>query len=387
MGNINVLAAPWMTQNRAPISAPFTGKTDNRPCKSEDRVNVNICGMRYEVPAVILAEHPDTLLGDRVKMWEFYDPCRNEYYFDRNRTCFESILSYYQSGALHRPQNVPLRSFVAESRFFQLDKAALLQICEEEGFQKEEPARLPKNTFQKKLWLFVDNPDSSFGAKLFSLVSLFVILLSVVILCLASLPQFRTGQGENSDNNGTWNDTEGLKAAEILGQYAQFRTPFFMTSSVCIGWFTIELVLRFAASPDKKHFLKSPINIIDVIAVVPYYIDVAVTVIGLQNGNTGRSSAGIMGILRVLRVIRVFRIVRISRYSRGLRLLGRALTVSLSELGLLMLFLGIGVVLFSSAVYFAEQGVEDTQFRSIPEAFWWAIVTSKSHSVRLLDSS
>jgi hypothetical protein len=33
------------------------------------------------------------------------------------------------------------------------------------------------------------------------------------------------------------------------------------------------------------------------------------------------------------------------------------------------------VVLFSSAVYFAEAGSENSFFKSIPDAFWWAVVT------------
>ncbi|KAK3918812.1 Potassium voltage-gated channel protein Shaker [Frankliniella fusca] len=34
-----------------------------------------------------------------------------------------------------------------------------------------------------------------------------------------------------------------------------------------------------------------------------------------------------------------------------------------------------GVILFSSAVYFAEAGSEMSFFKSIPDAFWWAVVT------------
>ena len=34
-----------------------------------------------------------------------------------------------------------------------------------------------------------------------------------------------------------------------------------------------------------------------------------------------------------------------------------------------------GVILFSSAVYFAEAGSESSFFKSIPDAFWWAVVT------------
>lgn len=51
------------------------------------------------------------------------------------------------------------------------------------------------------------------------------------------------------------------------------------------------------------------------------------------------------------------------------------LRASLRELGLLMFFLIIGVILFSSAVYYAEAGSERSYFKSIPDAFWWAVVT------------
>lgn len=44
-------------------------------------------------------------------------------------------------------------------------------------------------------------------------------------------------------------------------------------------------------------------------------------------------------------------------------------------LSLVFCFLFIGVVLFSSAVYFAEAGSENSFFKSIPDAFWWAVVT------------
>ncbi|KAJ8930154.1 hypothetical protein NQ314_017084 [Rhamnusium bicolor] len=35
----------------------------------------------------------------------------------------------------------------------------------------------------------------------------------------------------------------------------------------------------------------------------------------------------------------------------------------------------MSVVLFSSIVYFAEAGAEQSFFKSIPDGFWWAVVT------------
>ncbi|PKU27916.1 potassium voltage-gated channel subfamily a member hypothetical protein [Limosa lapponica baueri] len=72
---------------------------------------------------------------------------------------------------------------------------------------------------------------------------------------------------------------------------------------------------------------------------------------------------------------RVFRIFKLSRHSKGLQILGQTLKASMRELGLLIFFLFIGVILFSSAVYFAEADDPSSGFSSIPDAFWWAVVT------------
>ena len=82
-----------------------------------------------------------------------------------------------------------------------------------------------------------------------------------------------------------------------------------------------------------------------------------------------------LAILRVVRLVRVFRIFKLSRHSKGLQILGQTLKASMRELALLIFFLFIGVILFSSAVYFAEVDSERGQFKSIPDAFWWAVVT------------
>ena len=41
---------------------------------------------------------------------------------------------------------------------------------------------------------------------------------------------------------------------------------------------------------------------------------------------------------------------------------------------MLIFFLAIAVILFSSAIYYAENG-HNPMFRSIPDAFWYSLVT------------
>lgn len=112
-------------------------------------------------------------------------------------------------------------------------------------------------------------------------------------------------------------------------------------------------------------------NTIDFFAIIPYFVTLG-TELAKDKGTQPSVS---LALIRVIRLVRVFRIFKLSRHSKGLQILGQTLKASLRELALLIFFLFIGVILFSSAVYFAEVDRPDTAFTSIPEAFWWAVVS------------
>lgn len=57
-----------------------------------------VSGLRFETQLRTLNQFPDTLLGDPARRLRYFDPLRNEYFFDRNRPSFDAILYYYQSG-------------------------------------------------------------------------------------------------------------------------------------------------------------------------------------------------------------------------------------------------------------------------------------------------
>lgn len=151
-----------------------------------------------------------------------------------------------------------------------------------------------------------------------------------------------------------------------------FSDPFFVVETLCICWFSFELLVRLVACPSKAIFFKNVMNLIDFVAILPYFVALG-TELARQRG-VGQPAMS-LAILRVIRLVRVFRIFKLSRHSKGLQILGQTLRASMRELGLLIFFLFIGVVLFSSAVYFAEVDRVDTHFTSIPESFWWAVVT------------
>uniref|UniRef100_A0A8C0FZ68 BTB domain-containing protein n=1 Tax=Chelonoidis abingdonii TaxID=106734 RepID=A0A8C0FZ68_CHEAB len=340
------------------------------------RVVINVAGLRFETQARTLLRFPNTLLGDPRRRLRYYDPLRGEFFFDRSRPCFDSILYYYQSGGrLRRPANVPLDIFLEELKFYQLGEEALSKFREDEGFVKEEQRPLPGPEFLKQVWLLFEYPESSQAARIIAIISVLVILISVVIFCLETLPEFR------DERDISLPVSEGVcgpgpaalpPSSPLPGDLVRLDDPFFIVETICICWFSFELVVRFLASPSKPAFFKDIMNMIDFVAIIPYFVALG-TEFARQRG-VGQPAMS-LAILRVIRLVRVFRIFKLSRHSKGLQILGQTLKASMRELGLLIFFLFIGVILFSSAVYFAEADHTETNFTSIPEAFWWAVVT------------
>uniref|UniRef100_A0A1I8I8A4 BTB domain-containing protein n=1 Tax=Macrostomum lignano TaxID=282301 RepID=A0A1I8I8A4_9PLAT len=332
-------------------------REDNRSAFDYDceRVVINVSGLRFETQLKTLNQFPDTLLGNSQKRNRYYDPLRNEYFFDRNRPSFDAILYFYQSGGrLRRPVNVPIDVFSEEIRFYELGEEAIEKYRDDEGFIKEEVKVLPENEFQRKVWLLFEYPESSMAARVIAIISVCVILLSIVIFCVETLPHFRRYKVVNSSFGNT---TYGQVIEE--DDIPQFGEPFFIIETICIVWFTFELMVRFASSPEKLGFFKNIMNSIDIVAIIPYFITLGTVIADDSRSNQAMSLA----------------ILRLSRHFKGLQILGQTLKASVRELGLLVFFLFISVILFSSAVYFAEADSTKSHFDSIPSAFWWAVVT------------
>ncbi|TRY92207.1 hypothetical protein DNTS_023518 [Danionella cerebrum] len=337
--------------------------------ENNERVLINIAGLRFETQLGTLNQFPDTLLGDPDKRIKYFDPLRNEYFFDRNRPSFDGILYFYQSGGkIRRPVNVSIDVFADEIRFYQLGEEAMDRFREDEGFIKEEEKPLPKNEFQKQVWLIFEYPESSSPARGIAIVSVLVITISIITFCLETLPEFR----DERELPVTSRVVNGTQERPSL----TFSDPFFIIETTCVIWFTFELFVRFFACPSKSEFSKTIMNIIDIMSIMPYFITLGTELVEQQGQehNNGQQAMS-LAILRVIRLVRVFRIFKLSRHSKGLQILGQTLKASMRELGLLIFFLFIGVILFSSAVYFAEADEPESHFSSIPDAFWWAVVT------------
>lgn len=158
-----------------------------------ERLAINVSGMRYETQLRTLAQFPDSLLGDPRRRSRYFDPLRNELFLDRNRACFDAILYFYQSGGrLRRPANIPLDIFMDELLFYELGEDIMTRFKEDEGFPREEQRPLPSNEIQRRLWMLFEHPESSSAARIIAIISVMVIVVSILIFCLETLPEFRS---------------------------------------------------------------------------------------------------------------------------------------------------------------------------------------------------
>lgn len=224
---------------------------------------------------------------------------------------------------------------------------------EDEGFIKEEEKPLPEKEWKRKVWLLFEYPESSQAARVVAIISVVVILLSIVIFCLETLPEFKHYKLFNATNNRT-----RIEEDEV----PDFTDPFFLIETICIVWFTFEIVVRIICCPNQRNFFKDMMNIIDIMAIIPYFITLATVLAEEEDSAASDAAAGVgldgihrggpserssnqamsLAILRVIRLVRVFRIFKLSRHSKGLQILGRTLKASMRELGLLIFFLFIG---------------------------------------------
>ncbi|KAB0391761.1 hypothetical protein E2I00_015158 [Balaenoptera physalus] len=200
--------------------------------------------------------------------------------------------------------------------------------------------------------------------------SLFFILVSITTFCLETHEAF----------NIVKNKTEPvINGTSVVLQYEIETDPALTyVEGVCVVWFTFEFLVRIVFSPNKLEFIKNLLNIIDFVAILPFYLEVGLS------GLSSKAAKDVLGFLRVVRFVRILRIFKLTRHFVGLRVLGHTLRASTNEFLLLIIFLALGVLIFATMIYYAERvgaqpndpsASEHTQFKNIPIGFWWAVVT------------
>ncbi|XP_006626109.2 potassium voltage-gated channel subfamily F member 1 [Lepisosteus oculatus] len=346
----------------------------------ETEIIVNIGGVRQVLYGDVLNRYPGTRLAELVNcssggydaifsLCDDYDPGKGEFYFDRDPDAFKCIIDVYYFGEIHMKKGICPICFLNEMEFWKIDPSFLDECCKSNLSEKREeleeiagrvklilddlegdPSATRWQKCQKFLWKFMEKPESSLPARVIAIVSFFFILISSVVMCMGTIPDL---QIEDAEGNHVEHPT--LDSIE----------------TACIGWFTIEYILRLISSPNKLHFALSFMNIVDFLAIMPFYVSLTLT----HLGNKMMELTNVQQAVQALRIMRIARIFKLARHSSGLQTLTYALKRSFKELGLLLMYLAVGIFVFSALGYTMEQSHPETLFKSIPQSFWWAIIT------------
>ncbi|XP_017349190.1 potassium voltage-gated channel subfamily D member 2 isoform X2 [Ictalurus punctatus] len=351
-------AIGWMPVASAPMPAP---PRDKRRAQ-DGLIILNVSGSKFQTWRNTLERYPDTLLGSTERDF-FYHEETNEYFFDRDPDIFRHILNFYRTGKLHYPRHECISAYDEELAFFGIIPEIIGDCCYEEykDRRRENAERIqddedtdnnkdlvpPDMTFRESMWRAFENPHTSTMALVFYYVTGFFIAVSVMANVVETVP---CGTMPN-------------RAKEVsCGE--RYALAFFCLDTACVMIFTVEYLLRLIAAPSRYKFVKSVMSIIDVVAIMPYYIGLVMT-----------DNEDVSGAFVTLRVFRVFRIFKFSRHSAGLRILGYTLKSCASELGFLLFSLTMAIIIFATVMFYAEKGSNSSKFTSIPAAFWYTIVT------------
>ncbi|XP_056622370.1 potassium voltage-gated channel subfamily G member 4a [Triplophysa dalaica] len=352
---------------------------------------INVGGNRYTFPWSTLEQFPLTRLGrlrpcsspeENAHVCDDYDEARREFFFDRSPSAFRVILNFLAAGKLRMLREMCVLSLHDELNYWGVEMAYMERCCKRKMYTRiEEVAELerreeerrqrgmqlgppveetPYRKFMNRLRDMMENPQSGLAGKIFACLSVLMVAVTVVSLCISTMPD--------------------LREEENRGVCSQKCYHMFIVETVCVAWFSTEFLLRFVQASSKLMFIRSPLNIIDAMAILPYYVTLVVVEENpdeMHDRRTGRGYLDKLGlVLRILRALRILYVMRLARHSLGLQTLGLTVRRSTREFGLLLLFLCVAVTLFSPLVHLAESeltGVQD--FSSIPASYWWAIIS------------
>lgn len=265
-------------------------------------------------------------------------------------------------------------------------------------------------SLKRRVFLCLTEPDTSIASAVFFFVLVISITLMNVVMMMQTMQAFQFTPTDCRTCGGPVTylfDDDNFIAMPDTGAVVECvcpPTPLGWTVTVLnamVYFFTLEWTLRVLTfepplnekAPHGWGFvlqwlghLTSTSTMMDALAIFPYYMELTFETNGLMS-------------LRLLRLFRVFQLVRLGQYNSTFTSLINVLSQSLLYLKLLLGVLLFGAAFFGSMLYWLEKGdweyfegaqsyqfvrydrnhePEVSPFTSIPETFWWFLVTATS---------
>lgn len=198
----------------------------------------------------------------------------------------------------------------------------------------EKTFRPPDTNSRWRLSLYeiIFEADTREG-KLFDVVLLWCILLSVLVVFLESIQKL------------------GSKYAFYFHVFEWFFTILF----------TVEYIFRLLSVKRPHRYALSFYGIIDFLAIVPTYLSLII------------AGSQYLLVIRVLRLLRVFRIFKIRPLLAQAEILTRALKASKNKIAVFLFAVLTMIIVIGTLMYVIEGPANG--FTSIPTSMYWAIVT------------
>ncbi|KAL5261885.1 hypothetical protein ACHWQZ_G007552 [Mnemiopsis leidyi] len=319
----------------------------------DKRLRINVSGTHYELWESVVKLQPDTLLAS-AHFQTYWDSRYDEYFIDRNREMFECVFNFYRTGDLSFPSDLPSEVIMDEVRFYWLENIFNHMDDEEESSPQGDLSerRIFPNNWRGRLdrtrhylWIVLTEPKYNKIATVYAWCDQLFIFVSILGMIIETLPTVKN----KIDENDIFGSIEGTALF-----YAELCTTCF---------FTLDVVMRFITTQSPGKLITSVMTWIDIMSVLPFYIQNCLKI----------SKSNISG-LRVIRLARVFRMFKLFRRSKKLALIALSLKRSASELLLFVLVWGLGVIIFSVIMYYAE-GDRNPKMNSILATCWWAVAT------------
>jgi len=227
-----------------------------------------------------------------------------------------------------------------------------------ENLRKPSP-----KTLRGKIFVTFDDPE-------YSRLSFFVTNFIMLLIVLSTL-------------------TFCLQTLDSLSRTDAQDYVWFCIEATVIAVFTAEYLIRLLTCPNLRRFLLNLFNTIDLLAVLPFYIELIV-----QAATAADAGVAGLAVIRVIRLVRVLRLFKLGKNSPQLQMVTKAMARSREGILLLFFMLSLAMVFFASFIYFAEtsectlneeglwiynEGTDlpgvPTKYQNIVVSFWWSLVT------------
>lgn len=187
-------------------------------------------------------------------------------------------------------------------------------------------------SFRQKTNVVIYGTNTASG-RLFDLILLGIILLSVVIVMLETVKGFDT----------------------------KYHHELIVLEWIITVFFTLEYLLRILSINKPIKYIFSFYGIIDLLAILPMYLSFIL------------AGASVLTVVRAIKLLRLFKILKHPKFSSQSIHLKEALIASRGKILIFIYFMLISSIIIGSVMYVVEG--EEGGFTSIPTSIYWTIVT------------